>query len=62
MAALLTTIPAYIMWFSRTDHLFFSIITALPVSAIAFEGYKIYLFTVEYYEKYANVENVLVSD
>ena len=62
LAALLSTIPAYIMWFSRTDHLISSIITALPVSAIAFEGYKIYLFTVEYYEKYANVENVLVSD
>ncbi|SDN87607.1 hypothetical protein [Bacillus sp. OK048] len=62
LAALLSIIPAYIMWFSRTDHLISSIITALPVSAIAFEGYKIYLFTVEYYEKFANVENVLVSD
>ncbi|MEH7239548.1 hypothetical protein [Bacillus sp. JJ1562] len=62
LAALLSTIPAYIMWFSRTDHIISSIITALPVSAIAFEGYKFYLFTVEYYEKYANVENVLVSD
>ena len=62
LAALLSTITAYIMWFSRTDHLISNIFTALPVSAIAFEGYKIYLFTVEYYEKYANDKNVLVSD
>jgi len=62
LAALLSIIPAYIMWFSRADHLISSIIIALPISVIAFEGYKIYLFTVEYYEKYANVENVLVSD
>lgn len=62
LAALLSTIPAYIMWFSRADHLISSIIIALPISVIAFEGYKLYLFTVEYYAKYANVENVLVSD
>lgn len=62
LVALLSTIPAYIMWFSRSDHLISSIITSLPVSAIAFEGYKNYLFTVEYYDKYANVESVVVSD
>ena len=62
LAALLSIIPAYIMWFSRADQLITSIITALPITAIAFEGYKIYLSTVEYYERYANVENVLVSD
>ncbi|GKV67152.1 hypothetical protein NCCP2331_33050 [Sporosarcina sp. NCCP-2331] len=62
MAALLSIIPAYIIWYSRADHLVSSIITALPISVIAFEGYKIYLSTVEYYERYANVENVLVSD
>src|SRR5690625_3420713 len=50
------------MWFSRADHIISSIITALPISAIAFEGYKIYLSTAEFYERYANVENVLVSD
>jgi len=62
LAALLSIIPGYIIWFSRADHLISSIITALPISVIAFEGYKIYLSTVEYYERYANVENVLVSD
>lgn len=62
LAALLSIIPAYIMWFSCADHLISSFITALPISAIAFEGYKFYLFTVEYYEEYANVENILVSD
>ena len=45
--ALLSTIPAYIMWFSHANHLISSIITALPISVIAFEGYKIYLSTVK---------------
>ena len=62
LAALLSIIPGYILWFSRADQLISSIITALPISAIAFEGYKIYLSTVEYYERYANDENILVSD
>ena len=50
------------MWFSHADHLISSIITALPISVIAFEGYKIYLSTVNYYEKYMQYENVLISD
>lgn len=62
LAALLSIIPGYIIWYSRADYLISSIITSLPISAIAFEGYKIYLSTVEYYKRYANVENVLVSD
>ena len=62
LAAILSIIPGYIMWFSRADHLISSIITALPISAIAFEGYKIYLSTAVYYERYANVENVLVNN
>lgn len=62
LAALLSIIPAYIMWFTRADNLISSIIIALPISVILFEGYKFYLYTVEYYEKYTNVENVLVSD
>lgn len=61
LAALLSIIPAYIMWFSRADHLISSIIMALPISAIAFEGYKIYLSTVNYYEKFMQYENVLIS-
>ncbi|MDU5142540.1 MAG: hypothetical protein E6230_10165 [Paenibacillus dendritiformis] len=61
LAALLSIIPAYIMWFSRADHLISSIIIALPISAIAFEGYKIYLSTVNYYEKFMQYENVLIS-
>ncbi|MCL6458461.1 MAG: hypothetical protein K6T85_10700 [Gorillibacterium sp.] len=60
--ALLSTIPAYIMWFSHADHLISSIITALPISVIAFEGYKIYLSTASFYEKFKPSENVLVSD
>ena len=60
--ALLSTIPAYIMWFSHANHLISSIITALPISVIAFEGYKIYLSTVNYYEKYMQYENVLISE
>lgn len=59
--ALLSTIPAYIMWFSHTNHLISNIITALPISVIAFEGYKIYLSTVNYYEKYKQYENILIS-
>ncbi|KOP64916.1 hypothetical protein AMS62_06390 [Bacillus sp. FJAT-18019] len=59
--ALLSTIPAYIMWFSHANHLISSIITALPISVIAFEGYKIYLSTVNYYEKFMQYENVLIS-
>lgn len=62
LAAVLSIIPAYIMWFSRADHLISNIIIALPISVIAYEGYKIYLSTVEFYGRYANVENVLVSD
>lgn len=62
IVALLSTIPAYIMWFSHADHLISSIITALPISVIAFEGYKIYLSTVNFYEKYSQYENVLVSE
>ena len=62
IVALLSTIPAYIMWFSHADHLISSIITALPISVIAFEGYKIYLSTVNYYEKYMQYENVLISE
>ncbi|QED46992.1 hypothetical protein [Cytobacillus dafuensis] len=61
LAALLSIIPAYIMWFSRADHLISSIIIALPISVIAFEGYKIYLSTVKYYEKFMQYENVLIS-
>lgn len=60
--ALLSTIPAYILWFSRADNLISSILIALPISAIAFEGYKIYLSTVEYYEKFRQYENVVISD
>lgn len=61
LAALLSIIPAYIMWFSRADHLISSIIIALPISVITFEGYKIYLSTVNYYEKFMQYENVLIS-
>ncbi|MFM1651456.1 hypothetical protein ACI7RC_05035 [Brevibacillus sp. B_LB10_24] len=61
LAALLSIIPAYIMWFSRADHLISSIIIALPISVISFEGYKIYLSTVDYYEKFMQYENVLIS-
>jgi hypothetical protein len=60
--ALLSTIPAYIMWFSHANHLISSIITALPISVIAFEGYKIYLDTVNYYEKFMQYENILISE
>jgi len=59
--ALLSTIPAYIMWFSHANHLISSIIIALPISVIAFEGYNIYLSTVNYYEKFMQYENVLIS-
>lgn len=59
--ALLSTIPAYIIWFSHANRLISSIITALPIAAIAFEGYKIYLSSVSYYEKFMQYENVLVS-
>ena len=59
---LLSTIPAYIMWFSHADNLISSVITALPISVIAFEGYKIYLSTVNFYEKYMQYENVLISE
>ncbi|RDW14945.1 hypothetical protein [Oceanobacillus chungangensis] len=62
IVALLSTIPAYIMWYSHADHLISSIITALPISVIAFEGYKIYLSTVNFYEKYMQYEKVLISD
>ena len=61
IAALLAPIPAYIMWFSRADHLIANFIIALPISVIAFEGYTIYLSTVSYYEKFSQFENVLVS-
>lgn len=59
--ALLSTIPAYIMWFSHANHIISSIIIALPISVIAFEGFKIYLSTVNYYEKFMQYENVLIS-
>lgn len=59
--ALLSTIPAYIMWFSHANHLISNVITALPISIIAFEGYKIYLFSVNYYEKYKQYDNILIS-
>lgn len=59
--ALLSMIPAYIIWFSHANHLISNIITALPISVIAFEGYKIYLSTVDYYEKFMEYENVLIS-
>jgi hypothetical protein len=62
VVALLSTIPAYIMWFSHADHLISSILTALPISVIAFEGYKIYLSTINFYEKYMQYENVLISE
>lgn len=62
VAAILSIIPAYIMWFSRADNLISSFIIALPISVIAWEGYKYYLFTVDYYEKFTNMESVLVSD
>ncbi|RDW19174.1 hypothetical protein CWR48_08985 [Oceanobacillus arenosus] len=60
--ALLSTIPAYIMWFSHANHLISSIIIALPISVIAFEGYKIYLDTVNYYEKFMQYENILINE
>lgn len=55
--ALLSMIPAYIIWFSHADHLISNIIIALPISVIAFEGYKIYLSKVDYYEKFKQYEN-----
>lgn len=62
VAAILSMIPAYIIWFSRTETLLSSFIIALPISVIAWEGYKYYLATVDFYEKYLNMENVLVRD
>lgn len=49
------------MWFSHGNHFISSIITTLPISLIAFEGYKIYLSTVNYYEEFMQYENVLIS-
>ena len=59
--ALISIIPAYILWFARGNNFVSSIIISLPISVIAFEGYKIYLSTVNYYEKFMQYENILVS-
>ncbi|WP_160035443.1 hypothetical protein [Paenibacillus sp. An7] len=59
--ALLSMIPAYIIWFSHVNHLISNFVIALPISVIAFEGYKIYLSTVDYYEHFKQYENILIS-
>lgn len=60
--ASLSIIPAYIIWFSSADNLISNAIIALPISAIAFEGYMIYISTVNFYQKYMQYENVLISE
>ncbi|AWE07696.1 hypothetical protein DCE79_10010 [Lysinibacillus sp. 2017] len=62
IVALLSTLPAYILWFSHADNFISSILIALPISVISFDGYKIYLSTVEYYEKFRQYEDIMVSD
>lgn len=60
--ALLSMIPAYIIWFSKSNTLISSVITALPISLILFEGYMIYHSTISYYKEFAQYENVLISN
>lgn len=59
--AILSIVPAYIIWFAHGDSLISKIITALPITVITIEGYIVYHSTRNYYAEYMRYENILIS-
>lgn len=59
--AILSIVPAYIIWFAHGNSLISKIITALPITVITIEGYIVYRSTMNYYAEYMQYGNILIS-